>query len=55
MTVEELKEHKMYAIAILNEEMEYETAKATEEAFDFLIWFEEMKEKLWENFSFKTL
>lgn len=45
MTIEELKEHKMNAIAILNEESEYETAKATEKAFDLLIWQEEIVEK----------
>ena len=44
--IEELKEHKMYAIAILREESEYDTAKFTEEAFDLLIWQEEVKEKL---------
>lgn len=46
MTIEELKEHKMNAVAILNEESEYETAKATEKAFDLLILQEEIVEKL---------
>lgn len=45
MTIEELKEHKMNAIAILEEESEYKTAKATEEAFDLLIaYYEEFDE-----------
>lgn len=46
MTIEELKEHKMNAVAILEEESEYETAKATEMAFDLLIWQEEIVKKL---------
>lgn len=54
MTIEELKEHKMNAIVILNEESEYETAKITEKAFNLLIFQEELKEKLKEMRNFTT-
>ena len=49
MTIEELREHKMNAIAILREEMEYDTAKAPEKAFDALIALEEIRECLKEG------
>lgn len=46
MTVEDIKEYKMNAVEILRKNSQYATAKATEEAFDTLLWFEEMKGKL---------
>lgn len=55
MTIEELKEHKMNAVVILKEEMEYETAKATEEAFDLLIWLGETRLKLLEEFDYSII
>jgi len=46
MTIEDIKEYKKNAIEILRNNSQYATAKATEEAFDILLWFEEMKGKL---------
>ena len=46
MTIEDIKEYKRNAIEILRKNSQYATAKATEEAFDLLIWQEEIKEKL---------
>ena len=43
MTIEDIKEYKDNAIKTLKRNSQYVTAKATEEAFDLLIWFEEMK------------
>lgn len=40
MTIEDIKEYKKNAIEILKKNSQYATAKATEEAFDLLIWFE---------------
>ena len=45
MTIEDIKEYKKNAIEILRKNSQYATAKATEEAFDTLIWFEETIEK----------
>lgn len=45
MTIEDIKEYKKNAIEILRKNSQYATAKATEEAFDILIWFEETIEK----------
>ena len=41
MTIEDIKEYKKNAIEILEKNSQYATAKATEKAFDTLIWFEE--------------
>ena len=46
MTVEDIREYKMNAVEILRKNSQYATAKATEEAFNVLIWFESMKGKL---------
>jgi hypothetical protein len=46
MTVEDIKEYKKNAVEILIQNSQYATAKATEEAFDVLLWFEEIKGKL---------
>lgn len=45
MTIEDMKEFKRNAIEILRRNSQYATAKATEKAFDTLIWFEETIEK----------
>lgn len=45
MTIEDIKEYKRNAIEILRNNYQYATAKATEEAFDTLIWLEETIEK----------
>ena len=45
MTIEDIKEYKRNAVEILRKNSQYATAKATEEAFDLLIWFEEAIEK----------
>lgn len=45
MTIEDMKEYKRNAIDILRKNSQYATAKATEKAFDTLIWFEETIEK----------
>ena len=55
MTVEDIQEYKRNAIEILRKNSQYATAKATEEAFDLLIWIEETKQKLWEDFDYKTI
>ena len=39
MTIEDIEEFKRNAIDILRKNTQYATAKATEEAFDLLIWF----------------
>lgn len=46
MTIEDIKEYKKNAIDILKKNSQYATAKATEEAFDLLIWFAETQEAL---------
>lgn len=46
MTIEDLKEYKRNAIEILEKNSQYATAKATEEAFDLLIWYEGIKKDL---------
>jgi hypothetical protein len=46
MTIEDIREYKKNAVEILRTNSQYATAKATEEAFDVLLWFEEMKGKL---------
>lgn len=38
MTIEDIKYYKENAIKILRDNTQYATAKATEEAFDALIW-----------------
>lgn len=40
MTIEDIKEYKRNAIEILRKNSQYATAKATEEAFNTLIWVE---------------
>lgn len=45
MTIEDIKEYKRNAIEILQKNSQYATAKATEEAFDALIWLEETLDK----------
>ena len=45
MTIEDIKEYKRNAIEILNKNSQYATAKATEEAFDTLIWLTETVDK----------
>lgn len=45
MTIEDIKEYKRNAIEILEKNSQYATAKAAEEAFDLLIWQEEIVEK----------
>lgn len=45
MTIEDIKEYKMNAIEILKKNSQYATAKATEEAFDTLIWLIEATDK----------
>lgn len=44
MTIEDIKEYKKNAIEILRKNSQYATAKATEKAFDTLIWFEKALE-----------
>lgn len=44
MTIKDIEEYKRNAIEILRENHQYATAKATEEAFDTLIWFEKALE-----------
>ena len=46
MTIEDIKEYKRNAVDILRKNSQYATAKATEEAFDILLWFESIKGKL---------
>lgn len=46
MTIEDIKEYKKNAVEVLRQNSQYATAKATEDAFDVLIWFEEIKGKL---------
>ena len=46
MTIENIKEFKRNAIEILRKNSQYATAKATETAFDLLIWTKEIEEKL---------
>ena len=45
MTIEDIKEYKRNAIEILKKSSQYATAKATEEAFDALIWLTETVDK----------
>ena len=45
MTIEDIKEYKRNAIEILEKNSKYATARATEKAFNLLIWQEEIKEK----------
>lgn len=45
MTIEDIKEYKRNAIEILNKNSQYATAKATEEAFDALIWLTEATDR----------
>lgn len=40
MTIEDIEEYKKNAIEILEKNSQYATARATEKAFDTLIWFE---------------
>lgn len=44
MTIEDIKEYKRNAIEVLRNNSQYATAKATEKAFDTLIWFEKALE-----------
>ena len=44
MTTEDIEEYKKNAIEILEKNCQYATAKATEEAFDVLIWLKETVE-----------
>lgn len=44
MTIEDIEEYKKNAIEILRRNSQYATAKATEQAFDTLIWFEKALE-----------
>lgn len=46
MTIEDIKEYKKNAIKILKDNNQYATAKATEKAFDELIWHKEIEESL---------
>ena len=55
MTVEDIKEYKKNAIEILRKNSQYATAKATEEAFDLLLWFEKTRQKLLEVFGYKSI
>lgn len=55
MTIEDIKEYKKNAIEILKKNSQYATAKATEEAFNLLIWFEETKAKLLEDFKYEPI
>lgn len=55
MTIEDIKEYKRNAIEILKKNSQYATAKATEEAFDLLIWFEETRNKVVEEFAYQTI
>lgn len=55
VTIEKLKKHKINAISILEEEMEYDTAKVTETAFDLLIWFKETRDKILEEFDYSII
>lgn len=43
--IEDIKEFKKNAVKILKKNSQYATAKATEEAFDTLIWLKETIEK----------
>lgn len=45
MTIEDIKEYKKNAIEILKKNSQYATAKATEEAFDALLYMNEVVEK----------
>lgn len=45
MTIKDIKEFKKNAIEILRKNSQYATAKATEEAFDALLWLEKAIEK----------
>lgn len=40
MTIEDIEEYKRNAVEILRKNSQYATAKATEEAFDTLLWLE---------------
>lgn len=55
MTIEDIKEYKKNAIEILKKNSQYATAKATKEAFNLLIWFEETKAKLLEDFKYEPI
>lgn len=55
MTIEDIKEYKKNAIEVLRKNSQYATAKATEEAFDLLIWFEETIEKISEDFEYEKI
>lgn len=46
MTIEDIKEYKRNAIEILRKNSQYATAKATEEAFDMLVWYNEVIDKM---------
>lgn len=54
MTIEDIKEYKRNAIEILEKNTQYATARATEKAFNLLIFQEELKEKLKEMRNFIT-
>ena len=45
MTIEDIKEYKRNAVEILKKNSQYATAKATEEAFDTLLWLTETVDK----------
>lgn len=45
MTIEDIKEYKKNAVEILRKNSQYATAKATEEAFDALLYMNEVIEK----------
>ena len=49
MTIEDIKEYKRNAVEILKKNDQYATAKATEQAFDLLLWYENIKEKIKES------
>ena len=44
MTIEDIEEYKKNAIEILEKNCQYATARATEKAFDTLIWLKETVE-----------
>lgn len=45
MTIDDIKEYKRNAAEILRKNSQYATAKATEEAFDALLYINEVVEK----------
>lgn len=55
MTIEDIREYKKNAIEILKKNSQYATAKATEEAFDLLILFEETRAELLKDFKYEPI